>query len=353
MPIQQSWYRAALIVVTPAILLAVAWWVVAALRFQATLHRALDAMATGRFDVARPLLVRLAELRPGRPEVEYSLGLCEQALGHHDASLAAWARVPSATPFAARAAGGRARVLEDRGRFADAEDVLKMAINASHHEEAELRLALQRLLWYQGRLRDVGHELREQWTRAANPVAVVREHALLDFEAFQFDRVRTMLEASARMAPDDDRVWLGRANLATRSGRYGEAAEWLDACLRRRPVDAAVWRARLDWALARRLTQYCSARVFLSGSFRGNPKKFLKSMIIPLALPLHLAHLVTSRRSPRRGRTQSDSAMPQCPENDGQRSTLMLSKLSDRPKVRLPIQRHSPSRTSVPSLLTR
>jgi enediyne biosynthesis protein E4 len=250
MPIKQRWYRAILILIIPAILLAIVWWIVAARRFQATLNRALDAMASGRFDVARPLLVRLAESRPGRPEVEYSLGLCEQALGHHDASLAAWARVPSATPFAARAAGGRARVLQDRGRFADAEDVLRMAIDASNHEEAELRLALQRLLWYQGRLDDVRHGLREQWTQAANPVAVVREHALLDLEAFQFDRVGTILEAAARLAPDDDRVWLGRANLATRTGQYGEAVEWLDACLRRRPVDAAVWRARLEWALA-------------------------------------------------------------------------------------------------------
>ena len=33
-----------------------------------------------------------------------------------------------------------------------------------------------------------------------------------------------------RHAPDDDRVWLARANLAIHAGRLDEAARWLDAC---------------------------------------------------------------------------------------------------------------------------
>src|SRR5207249_354324 len=56
------------------------------------------------------------------------------------------------------------------------------------------------------------------------------------------------LEWAGREAPADDRVWLGRANLATRMGLYDEAASWLDRCESRRPTDPAVWRARLDWA---------------------------------------------------------------------------------------------------------
>ncbi len=52
------------------------------------------------------------------------------------------------------------------------------------------------------------------------------------------------------VAPDDDRVWLGRANLAIRDGSFDLAARLLDACLRRRPDDVPVWRARLNWALA-------------------------------------------------------------------------------------------------------
>ena len=49
---------------------------------------------------------------------------------------------------------------------------------------------------------------------------------------------------------DDDRVWLGRANAAITTGRFDEAAPWLERCLSRRPEDPAVWRARLDLAVA-------------------------------------------------------------------------------------------------------
>jgi tetratricopeptide (TPR) repeat protein len=64
--------------------------------------------------------------------------------------------------------------------------------------------------------------------------------------------IRAFLDSVARMALEDDRVWLGRAKLAIRDGAYDEAARWLDDCVRRRPDDVAVWRARLDWALATR-----------------------------------------------------------------------------------------------------
>ncbi len=56
--------------------------------------------------------------------------------------------------------------------------------------------------------------------------------------------------APRRSAPDDDRVWLGKANLAIRAGKYDEAERWLIACIGRRPEDLEVWRARLKWAMA-------------------------------------------------------------------------------------------------------
>ena len=52
------------------------------------------------------------------------------------------------------------------------------------------------------------------------------------------------------MAPDDDRVWLAMAALATRSGRFEEAGDLLTRCERASPNDEAVWRARLEWARA-------------------------------------------------------------------------------------------------------
>ena len=64
------------------------------------------------------------------------------------------------------------------------------------------------------------------------------------------ETVRAVLDRAAELAPDDDRVWLGRANLAIRTGAYDEAERWLDACQRRRPEDVPVWRARLNWGIA-------------------------------------------------------------------------------------------------------
>ena len=61
--------------------------------------------------------------------------------------------------------------------------------------------------------------------------------------------LRDYLDRLSRLAPDDDRIWLARANLATRSGSYDEARRLLDDCLQRHPDDAAVWRARLGLSL--------------------------------------------------------------------------------------------------------
>src|SRR5262249_21355566 len=61
--------------------------------------------------------------------------------------------------------------------------------------------------------------------------------------------IRASVDQVARSAPDDDRGWLGRARLAILEGSFDEAARWVGACLRRRPDDLPVWRARLDWAL--------------------------------------------------------------------------------------------------------
>jgi tetratricopeptide (TPR) repeat protein len=64
------------------------------------------------------------------------------------------------------------------------------------------------------------------------------------------DVVRSDLERAAALDPNDDRVWLGQANLAVRSGSLDVAERLLDACLKRRPQDNAVWRARLQWGMA-------------------------------------------------------------------------------------------------------
>jgi enediyne biosynthesis protein E4 len=78
----------------------------------------------------------------------------------------------------------------------------------------------------------------------------VRMHIELALKPNPVEQVRAYLDQAYRMAPDDDRVWLGRANLAIRTGDFAEATRWLDACLKRRPEDIPIWSARLRLGIA-------------------------------------------------------------------------------------------------------
>jgi tetratricopeptide (TPR) repeat protein len=70
------------------------------------------------------------------------------------------------------------------------------------------------------------------------------------WKAIPIEKVQAFLDQASRLAPNDDRLWLGRANLALRTGIYDEAGRWLDACQRLRPDDVPVWKARLNWGIA-------------------------------------------------------------------------------------------------------
>jgi hypothetical protein len=64
------------------------------------------------------------------------------------------------------------------------------------------------------------------------------------------DESRQQIARAKDVAPEDDRVWLGAADLATRTGRLDEAAEYLARCERARPDDPAVWQAWLECSKA-------------------------------------------------------------------------------------------------------
>ncbi len=81
-------------------------------------------------------------------------------------------------------------------------------------------------------------------------INLVRLHIELRRTIPSIDATRALLDQVSVLAPEDDRIWLGRANLAIRVGSYDEAGRLLDACLHRRPDDVAVWRGRLGWAMA-------------------------------------------------------------------------------------------------------
>ena len=212
----------------------------------------------GRYGHAMRKLETLSAWKPDSDEAAYLLGVCEKARGQAQAAFQAWERIPPGSPFAARAFQGRMELLLARGRLADAETLITQAMSDPRIDGSGLRLFLGLVYSLQGRI-DEGERLIEaSWDRlndagegaSDQAILLVRLHIQLRRETPPVEAVRSFLDRVTRAAPDDDRGWLGKAKLAIRVGSYDEAARWLEACLRRRPDDIPVWRARLDWAMA-------------------------------------------------------------------------------------------------------
>src|SRR5205823_14680445 len=207
---------------------------------------------------ARRRLMGLSTRWLGPDEVDYQLGLCEGSLGHDEAALEAWGRLPAGSPFAEAAALNSAAVEMNRGRFSAAEPILVRALSRPGRQVVTVGQVLARLLWEQGRTDEMRaviesgwrHVSQPGWSRPDEALGLLRDHIALDYESPAVDAFTIMLDRAGRQAPEDDRVWLGWANLAIRAGRFDEARRRLDACLGRRPEDPPVWQAVLDWGLA-------------------------------------------------------------------------------------------------------
>ena len=229
------------------------WWL------RAELDRAKGELDRGRYTSAGARLARLSGRWPGQGEVDYLLGLSEQGsgrprrgpgrLGSRPGPLAlrrcrrpsgapTWRWVAAGSRPPKRSSRGRPR-LEARGdRGAAPPGRAALAPGALRRGRPAARGQL-------GGPEPAGLAPARRRARRA-PLA----HHAGPLSACPSSRSRTSGAGPRRQAPDDDRVWLAQANLATRTGRFDEAERRLDACLRRRPDDPAVWRARLDWALA-------------------------------------------------------------------------------------------------------
>jgi thioredoxin-like negative regulator of GroEL len=240
------------------VLLFGGWRLLRMRRYRTALAEIREKIQTGRHGVAARQLTELLTWEPGSDEAAYLLGLCEKVRGRSEAAAAAWARVQPTSLFAVPATLARAVLESDRGRLADAERVLNQALLDPRIDGLDLRRLCASLYWHEGRLEESRRLVEANWDtldragrgRTEQAIALVRFRVALSMGTSSADAVRTFLERTARLAPADDRVWLGRANLAIRQGEFDEAARWLDACLKRRPDDIPVWRARLDWAVA-------------------------------------------------------------------------------------------------------
>ena len=115
----------------------------------------------------------------------------------------------------------------------------------------EVRETLFALFNLEGRFAEARSLVQHGWDSYPDRFSLLRQLAFLEsINPLPIEKIRPTLEEAALHSPDDDRIWLGRANLAVRTGEFARARNWLDDCLLRRPRDAAVWKSRLDLALA-------------------------------------------------------------------------------------------------------
>lgn len=215
-------------------------------------------MAAGRHAIAARSLTQLMTWSSDADEAGYLLGICEQRRGRYQAAADAWARVTPGSSFSARAISARMSLYVDGGRFATAEQLINDAAQDPRNDATALRILLLPIFCHQGRLEEAQRLVEQRWEHldetgeAASELAInlARLHAELEWKPSPVEAVRVSLDQAEKLAPDDDRVWLGHANLEIRTNNLEEARRWLDACLKRRPDDVPVWRARVKWGMA-------------------------------------------------------------------------------------------------------
>ena len=217
-----------------------------------SLQLAREEFEQQRYSTAIQRLVWIEARRPEWSEAAYLIGLCEKAKGKTSQAHVAFLRVPEGSEFAGQAAAQLARIEISRGKFSRAEKILLDSLSRKDPGSEEIRRALILLDKFQERRKDARQVLLTSLTGLdpTRGVDVLRELWDLDNAPVPVDGIQSYLDDVARESPDDDRIWLARANLATRAGQFDEADRRLLACEKQRPSDPAVCRGRLEWARA-------------------------------------------------------------------------------------------------------
>src|SRR5262249_47261938 len=143
-------------------------------RFREDLAKAREEYEGRRFAAARVRLARLAERRPGDGEVGLLLGDCERKLGHPDAALEAWGRVPDGAEQASQAALSAGRMALGLGRYRVAEARLLRAERAGGDVGDEASGLLEVLYWTTGRRDEHRAILQGRAEQAADPSGILR-----------------------------------------------------------------------------------------------------------------------------------------------------------------------------------
>jgi enediyne biosynthesis protein E4 len=242
-----------LILLIGAVVVLAAWPAIYAVdfwRYRTELRQAERAFVAQRFGEARERLARMSVHWPGRGMIEYWLGAAENREGHAEAALEAWERVPAGAPEAAVAALSIGRVAGTIGRYRLAESSLERVVRLGGEMGEEARQLLSHVHFMTGRRDDYRNFLHREIERTRDPSEKLRTMWSVDRDPYPVDAFTLVLEKANQTTPDDDRVWLGLADLAMRTGRFDLAGDWLTRCESARPDDLAVRLARLEWAKA-------------------------------------------------------------------------------------------------------
>jgi enediyne biosynthesis protein E4 len=226
--------------------------------YRLTLARVEDEMDAGLYALAASELTSLLDRNPSSDEVAFLLGMCEKAQGRAQAADRAWARIPATSAFAFRALEGRVQLELEQGRLTAAEQLIKDTCNTRVIPTEDPGILLGPIYCQEGRLREAMQLIEVLWRRNAEAGKAASETSINQLRLYiQIQRapvpdesIRATLERAGQIAPADERIWLSKANLAIRAKSYQEAAQWIERCLDKQPEEPAVWRARLDWAMA-------------------------------------------------------------------------------------------------------
>jgi enediyne biosynthesis protein E4 len=225
-------------------------------------HRALTEiridMAARRFGIAASKLEKLLAWQPNSDEAAYFLGVCELERGHKRAAADAWAKVKPGSAHSERALVARMQMFYNSGQLTAAEQFIDEACRDPRNGRTGVRVLLVPIYRELGRLDDAQRLIEARWEHfnamgqgAMEPaLKMIQLHIEITTKTDSVESVRAYLESASRQAPDDDRVWLGWANLALRTGAYDEAMRRIDDCQKRRPDDVPVWWARTRWGMA-------------------------------------------------------------------------------------------------------
>ena len=194
-------------------------------------------IARGQFE---PAYRRLAVLsaQPGALEgaADYWLGVCEALNNRPDAALRAFARLPQDYAFDSLGAYLAAKAHMTRGELHAAERRLEQALPRGGSDLGRIRDLLNHIYQIEVRFDDAKALVRASLADAKDPIPILKELSNFELDRLPYEGLRATLEKAGRLAPEDDRVWLGKARLAIEAGRWNEAREWLSAVGPRAPM---------------------------------------------------------------------------------------------------------------------